>query len=80
MLVLAWHGRRPRGPVERSGESRLGVAREARADPSATALMVGLFLGIGGMKRLTLTLLAGTTIAASGLARGEELGLGAATS
>jgi hypothetical protein len=39
--------------------------------------MFGLLLGIGGIKRLTLTILAGTTIAVSGLSRSEQVGLAA---
>ena len=77
MLVFAWQGRRPRGPVERSGQSRtkalLARLGEVRL---GTALSVGFLLGIGGVKRLTLTILAGTTIAVSGLAQGEEVALG----
>ena len=79
LLVLAWRGRRPRGPVERSEDSRLqALLGRLGAVRFRTALMVGFFLGVGGVKRLTITLLAGTTIAASGLARGDEVGLAAA--
>ena len=78
MLVFAWQGRRPRDPVEPTGESRTSVLlarlREIRA---RTAFTIGFLLGIGGVKRLTLTLLAGTTIAVSGLSGSEEVGLAA---
>jgi Sap, sulfolipid-1-addressing protein len=79
MLVFAWQGRRPRDPVELSGESRTSafLARLSAIRPR-TAFSIGLLLGIGGIKRLTLSLLAGTTIAVSGLAGGEQVGLGAA--
>jgi cytochrome c biogenesis protein CcdA len=76
MLVFAWQGRRPRDPVELSSESRTSALLERLRDiRPRTAFSIGLILGIGGIKRLTLTLLAGTTIAVSGFTRGEELGL-----
>ncbi len=71
MLVFAWQGRHPRDPVELSGESRTSALMvRLRAIRPRTAFSVGLLLGIGGIKRLTLTLLAGTTIAVSGLTPG----------
>jgi len=79
MLIFAWQGRRPRDPVELAGESRTSalLARLHGIRPG-TAFTIGLLLGIGGIKRLTLTLLAGTTIAVSGLSTGEQVGLGIA--
>jgi hypothetical protein len=76
MLLFAWQGRRPRGPVEVAGESRTSALLARLRDIRArTAFTFGLLLGIGGIKRLTLTLLAGATIAVGGLSRSEEIGL-----
>jgi hypothetical protein len=50
--------------------ARLGRLR------SATAFSLGALLGVGGVKRLTLTLLAGASIALAGLIPAEELALG----
>ena len=76
MLVFAWQGRRPRDAAELSGESRTAaLLARLRSIRPRTAFSIGLLLGIGGIKRLALTLLAGTTIAVSGLSDAEELGL-----
>ena len=78
MLAFAWQARRPRDPVELAQESRssalLARLRDIRA---RTAFTFGFLLGIGGIKRLTLTLLAGTTIAVGGFSTSEEVGLAA---
>jgi hypothetical protein len=76
MLVFAWHGRRPRDPVELTGESRSSaLLARLRGIRARTAFAFSFLLGIGGIKRLTLTILAGTTLALSGFTKSEELGL-----
>jgi hypothetical protein len=77
LLVLAWRGGRRRTPVESVGESRTGalLARLHGLRPS-TAGSIGALLGVGGVKRLTITLLAGATIAVAGLAPAEDAALG----
>ncbi|HUK94235.1 MAG TPA: GAP family protein [Gaiellaceae bacterium] len=79
LLLFGWQGRRPRDQVELSGESRTSaLLARLRSIRARTAFSVGLLLGIGGIKRLTLTLLAGTTIAVSGLSTAEQVGLAVA--
>lgn len=68
--------RRPSSPAAaRPSRSAAVLARLAEVRPS-TAFGVGLPLGVGA-KRLIVTLLAATTVAASGLMRSERLGLSA---
>ena len=77
LLVFAARGGRSRGPRGRPGESRTEalLARLAHLRP-ATAFSLGALLGVGGVKRLTITLVAGATIALSGFIPAEEVGLG----
>jgi len=77
LLAFAWRARRLPEPGEHTGESRTKalLARLGRLRP-ATAFSIGALLGVGGVKRLTITVLAGTTIATPGLASVEEVGLG----
>ena len=76
LLAFAWRARGPSKAPERAGESRTAalLARLGRLRP-VTAFSVGALLGVGGVKRLTITVLAGTTIAAAGLLPVEEAGL-----
>lgn len=76
LLALAWKGRHRRAPSEPAGESRTQtlLARLGGLRP-VTAFLVGVLLGVGGVKRLTITLLAGATIAVAGLKPAEEVGL-----
>ena len=77
LLALAWRARRPRFPQQSSGESRTkALLARLRGLRPATAFSVGALLGVGGVKRLTITLFAGATIAVSRLEPGEELALG----
>jgi hypothetical protein len=77
LLAFAWRARRLPEPKEDTGESRANalLTRLGRLKP-VTALSIGALLGVGGVKRLTITILAGTTIATAGLASVEEVGLG----
>ncbi len=77
LLAFAWRGRRPRAPRQRSGESRTkALLARLRGLRPATAFSVGALLGVGGVKRLTITLFAGATIAVAALIPAEEVGLG----
>jgi hypothetical protein len=77
LLALAWNARRPRVSQLPSGESRTeALLARLRGLRPATALSVGALLGVGGVKRLTITLIAGATIAVAALTRAEELALG----
>ncbi len=77
LLVLAWPQRHARAEPEPAGPSRVKamLARLHRLRPG-TAFSVGLLLGVGGVKRLTITLVAGATVGIAGLAPVEDLLLG----
>ena len=77
LVALAARQRRAGDPQERIGESRTQafLARLGRLRPG-TAFSVGALLGVGGVKRLTITLLAGASIALTGLIPAEQLVLG----
>lgn len=79
LIALAARQQRTGETQERIGSSRAEafLARLGRLRP-ATAFSVGALLGVGGVKRLTITLLAGASIALTGLVPAEELALGIA--
>jgi hypothetical protein len=75
LMLAAAVRRRPEAPADvSSSASQARIDRLARLRVGTT-LAVGLLLGIGGPKRLVLTALAATSIAASGNDHAEELGL-----
>ena len=79
LIALAARQRSSGEPEERIGSSRTEAVLErlGRLRP-ATAFSFGALLGVGGVKRLTITLLAGASIALTGLLPAEELALGIA--
>jgi threonine/homoserine/homoserine lactone efflux protein len=78
LLALAWPERRRAGRASSGGPSRTErlLARLKRLRP-ATAFSVGTLLGVGGVKRLSITIVAGATVGIAGLLPVEELLLGA---
>ncbi len=78
LLLFAARGRLSHEPQESPGESRTKalLARLSHLRP-VTAFSAGALLGVGGVKRLTITLFAGATIAVAGLIPAEQAGLGA---
>jgi threonine/homoserine/homoserine lactone efflux protein len=78
LLLFAARGRLNDAPRESPGESRTKalLARLSHLRP-VTAFSAGALLGVGGVKRLTITLFAGATIAISGLIAAEQAGLAA---
>ncbi len=78
LLLFASRGRLGRGQETSPEESRTKaiLARLGHLRP-ATAFSMGCLLGVGGVKRLTITLFAGATIAVAGLIPAEEAALGA---
>jgi hypothetical protein len=77
LIALAARQRSSGEPEEPIGGSRTEafLAHLGRLRP-ATAFSLGALLGVGGVKRLTITLLAGASIALTGLVPAEELALG----
>ena len=80
LLAAAWHWRTPREAAVReqrrtSPRTKAFLERLGRLHPG-TAFSVGFLLGVGGPKRLTVTLLFAATIAISGLDSAEKTALG----
>ena len=77
LLVLAWPQRHAGAEPDPAGPSRVKamLARLHRLRPG-TAFSVGLLLGVGGVKRLTITLVAGATVGIAGLSPVEDVLLG----
>jgi hypothetical protein len=76
LLVFAVHGlvvHNAAKPVERSRTEAV-LARLGTLRPT-TAFSIGSLLGVGGIKRLSITLIAGATIAIAALERSEEAAL-----
>jgi Sap, sulfolipid-1-addressing protein len=77
LLALAWPERRRAGSGPGGGPSRterlLGRLKGLRP---GTAFSVGALLGVGGIKRLSITIVAGATVGIAGLHPVEELLLG----
>lgn len=78
LLALAWPERRRGAAVPGAGPSRterlLGRLRRLRP---GTAFSVGALLGVGGVKRLSITIVAGASVGIAGLLPVEDLLLGA---
>jgi threonine/homoserine/homoserine lactone efflux protein len=76
LLLFAARGRLGNGPQETREESRTKaiLARLSHLRP-VTAFSAGALLGVGGVKRLTITLFTGATIALSGLIAAEQAAL-----
>lgn len=77
LLMLAWPERRREGKA-RDGPSRTRalLARLQGLRPR-TAFTVGALLGVGGIKRLSITIIAGASVGVAGLAPAEDALLGA---
>jgi Sap, sulfolipid-1-addressing protein len=73
VLALAGRARRALARSRPDAPSRTrAVLERLRGLRLATALAAGLLLGVGGVKRLTITLVTGATIALAPLSEGEE--------
>lgn len=76
LLAIAWRQRRPRAPAASSGPSRTdAVLRRLQGLRPGTAFAVGALLGFGGFKRLSITLVAGATVASADLPGVQSLAL-----
>jgi threonine/homoserine/homoserine lactone efflux protein len=78
LLALAWPQRRRTAAEAGDGRSRTKALldRLRRLRPG-TAFALGTLLGVGGVKRLSITVVAGTTVGIANLLPVEELALGA---
>jgi threonine/homoserine/homoserine lactone efflux protein len=77
LLVIAWPQRRAKAEPKAAGPSRLKamLARLHGLRPG-TAFSVGVLLGVGGVKRLSITVVAGATVGIAGLLPIEDVLLG----
>ena len=77
LLALAWPQRHQGAEPDSCGPTKVQamLARLHRLRPG-TAFSVGLLLGVGGVKRLTITLVAGATVGIAGLTPVEDVLLG----
>jgi hypothetical protein len=77
LLALAWPQRRRSGEGG-EGRSRMKAMLERlRGLRPGTAFSVGMLLGVGGVKRLSITVVAGATVGIAGLRPIEDVLLGA---
>jgi Sap, sulfolipid-1-addressing protein len=77
LLLLAWPERRRGAAGTDIGPSRTRALLERlRGLRPGTAFSFGALLGVGGVKRLSITIVAGATVGVAGLALYEELALG----
>ncbi len=76
LLGAAWRVRHglPARKTEASGRTQALLDRLARLN-AAGAFSIGAALGVGGPKRLTVSIVAATTISAAGLSRAEDVRL-----
>ena len=77
LLLVAWPRRRAEAGPDAAGPRRVKamLARLHGLRPS-TAFSVGVLLGVGGVKRLTITVVAGATVGIAGLSPIEDVLLG----
>jgi cytochrome b561 len=75
LLVFALRGLAGRAASEPERSRTKAVLTRLRGLRPATAFSIGALLGIGGIKRLTVTLVTGATIAIAALERSEEAAL-----
>jgi hypothetical protein len=75
LLVFALRGLAGRSPAQPERSGTEAVLTRLRGLRPATAFSIGALLGIGGVKRLTVTLVTGATIAVAALERSEEAAL-----
>lgn len=77
LLAIAWPERRNRRDGPNQGHSRTKALLERlKGLRPATAFTLGALLGVGGVKRLSITIVAGATVGVAGLLPAEELLLG----
>jgi threonine/homoserine/homoserine lactone efflux protein len=78
LLALAWLQRRRSAAETGDGRSRTkALLDRLRGLRPGTAFALGTLLGIGGVKRLSITVVAGATVGIANLLPVEELALGA---
>jgi Sap, sulfolipid-1-addressing protein len=77
LLAVAWPQRRHGVPSTGSGHPRTkALLDRLRGLRPGTAFVFGTLLGVGGVKRLSITLVAGATVGIANLLAVEELALG----
>jgi hypothetical protein len=77
LLALAWPQRHPAPAPDGAPTRTKALLERLRGLRPATAFVVGGLLGVGGVKRLSITIVAGATVGIGGLLPIEDLLLGA---
>jgi threonine/homoserine/homoserine lactone efflux protein len=76
LLAVAWVEWRRRSRPDDGRSRTKALLERLKGLRPGTAFTLGTLLGVGGVKRLSITIVAGATIAVAGLDPGEELVLG----
>jgi threonine/homoserine/homoserine lactone efflux protein len=76
LLAVAWPEWRRRARPDDGRSGTKALLERLKGLRPGTAFTLGSLLGVGGVKRLSITIVAGATIAVAGLDPGEELVLG----
>jgi threonine/homoserine/homoserine lactone efflux protein len=76
LLAVAWPEWRRRATPDDGRSRTKALLDRLKGLRPGTAFTLGALLGVGGLKRLSITIVAGATIAVAGLDPGEELFLG----
>lgn len=76
LLVLAWPQRRRVGRPGGGASRMKALLHRLRRLRPGTAFSVGVLLGVGGVKRLSITVVAGATVGIAGLLPIEDVALG----
>jgi threonine/homoserine/homoserine lactone efflux protein len=76
LLAVAWPEWRRRAAPDDGRSRTKALLERLKGLRPGTAFTLGTLLGVGGVKRLSITLVAGATIGVAGLDLGEELVLG----
>jgi MFS family permease len=77
LLIVAWPQRRRDPAAPGAGSRTQALLDRLRGLRPGPAFAVGTLLGVGGVKRLTITIVAGATVGVASLLLVEELALGA---
>lgn len=78
LLAIAWPQRRHGAPDSAGGRSRTkALLDRLRGLRPGAAFALGTLLGVGGVKRLSITVVAGATVGIANLMPAEDLALGA---
>ena len=76
LLAIAWYERRRRPAGPSNGSRTKALLTRLKGLRPSTSFTFGALLGVGGVKRLSITIVAGATVGVADLVPAEELALG----